>query len=80
MATETMLRTLSEQAQLVPRSGHVTGFSVVGLAVVVVNFVVGFAVVVAGGAGVGKIQAFAMTRRKGKIIIDLLAIFLLARE
>ena len=75
-----MLRTLSEQAQFVPRSGQVTGFSVVGLAVVVVNFVVGFAVVVTGGAGVGKIQAFAMTRRKGKIIIVLLAIFLQVRE
>ena len=77
-----MLRTLSEQAQFVPRSGQVTGFRVVGLAVVVVNLVVGFAVVVVGGGGVGKIliQAFAMTKRKGKIIIDLLAIFLLLRE
>ena len=74
------MRTLSEQAQFVPRSGQVTGFSVVGLAVVVVTFVVGFAVVVAGGGGVGKIHAFAMTRRKGKIIIVLLAIFRLLME
>ena len=42
------MRTLSEQAQLVPSSGQVTGFSVV---VVVVNVVVvvGFAVVVVAG-------------------------------
>ena len=64
---------------MVPRSGHVTGFSVVGFVVVVVTVVVGAAVVVvvvaAGGGGVGQlIQASEMTRRKGKIIIVLLAI------
>ena len=71
------MRTLSEQAQLVPSSGQVTGFSVV---VVVVNVVVvvGFAVVVvAGGGGSGvKMQASAKTRRKGEIDISLLIIFL----
>ena len=80
MAAGTLLRTLSEQAQLVPWSGQVTGFSVVGLAVVVVTFVVGFAVVVGGGGGEGNIHAVAMTKMKGKINIDLLVIFLLERE
>ena len=70
------MRTLSEQAQLVPSSGQVTGFSVVVVVNVVV--VVGFAVVVvAGGGGSGvKMQASAKTRRKGEIDISLLIIFL----
>ena len=73
------MRTLSEQAQLVPSSGQVTGFSVVVVTVVVV---VGFAVVVvAGGVGGGvKMQASAKKRRKGEIDISLLIIFLVLSE
>ena len=66
-----------------PKSGQVTGFSVVGLVVVVVTVVVGAAVVVvAGGEGVGNIlrQASVIMRRKGKIIIVHLAIFLLVSK
>ena len=79
MANGTILRTLSEQAQLVPSSGQVTGFSVVVVTVVVV---VGFAVVVVTGAGgsVVKMQASAKTRRKGEIDISLLIIFLVLSE
>ena len=85
MATGTILRTLSEQAQLVPTSGQVTGFSVVVVVVVVVTVVVGFAVVVvAGGGGSGvNMQASAKTRSKGKINIIaccLLIIFLVLSE
>ena len=77
-ADGTILRTLSEQAQLVPSSGQVTGFSVVVVVVVNVVVVVGFAVVVVTGAGgsVVKMQASAKTRRKGEIDISLLIIFL----
>ena len=63
-----MFRTLSEQAQLVPRSGQVTGLSVVVVVVVVVVVCEGRVV---GGAGVGKRirHESVKTRRREKIIV-----------
>ena len=63
-----MFNTLSEQAQLVPRSGQVTGLRVVVVVVVVVVVCDGGVV---GGAGVGKIirHESTQTRRIERIIV-----------